>query len=107
MRGLVTIASWLCVATLSLATPGPGFETVQTENGPIIGHRSPASNYVWEYLGIPYAQPPLGDLRFAAPQKYNGTGPYTASQFVSLYFYLFYLISFTHIVYHQFIEAVD
>jgi hypothetical protein len=85
MRGHITIASWFCAASLSLAAPGSGFETVETENGRITGHRSPKNDDVWEYLGIPYAQPPLGDLRFAAPQKYKGKGPYTANEFVIAY----------------------
>jgi cholinesterase len=83
MRGLVAIASWLCATTLSSAAPSAGFETVETENGRITGHRSPNSKDVWEYLGIPYAQPPLGNLRFSAPQKYRGNGSYAASKFVS------------------------
>jgi cholinesterase len=87
MRGSVTIASWLFTVPLSLATPGRSFETVETENGRIIGHRSAISEDVWEYLGIPYAQSPLGDLRFAAPQKYKGNGTYTAIKFVSTCFY--------------------
>jgi cholinesterase len=87
MRGSVTIASWLFAATLSLAAPGRTFETVETGNGRIVGHRSAISEDVWEYLGIPYAQSPLGDLRFAAPQKYRGNGSYTASKFVSTCFY--------------------
>jgi cholinesterase len=87
MRESVTIASWLVAATLSLAAPGRTFETVETGNGRIVGHRSAISEEVWEYLGIPYAQSPLGDLRFAAPQKYRGNGSYTASKFVSTCFY--------------------
>jgi cholinesterase len=87
MRGSVTIASWLFAATLSLAAPGRTFETVETGNGRIVGHRSASSEDVWEYLGIPYAQSPLGDLRFAAPQKYEGNGSYTANKFVSTCFY--------------------
>jgi cholinesterase len=83
MRGLLTIASCFWAATLSIAAPSASFETVETENGRITGHRSPNSEDVWEYLGIPYAQPPVEDLRFAAPQKYRGNGSYAASKFVS------------------------
>lgn len=82
MRGLLAVSAWLCASQLSLAAPSTSFETVETENGRITGHRAPKANVVWEYLGIPYAQPPLGDLRFAAPQKYKGKGPYTAAKFV-------------------------
>jgi cholinesterase len=84
MHVLAAIALFLHASGLSLAAPSQTCETVRTDNGDITGHRSPKAKDVWEYLGIPYATPPLGNLRFAAPQKYKGKGPYTASKFVSL-----------------------
>ncbi|RMZ70289.1 triacylglycerol lipase V precursor [Pyrenophora seminiperda CCB06] len=56
---------------VSLALHVPNFETVATSNGEITGHRSPMASEVWEYLGIPYAQPPLGEQRFAVPKEYT------------------------------------
>lgn len=83
MRGFAAFAVWLCAFSLAHAATRPSFRTVETENGRITGHRSAKVNGVWEYLGIPYAQPPLGDLRFAAPQKYNSrNGSYRADNFV-------------------------
>jgi cholinesterase len=84
MHVLAAIVLWLHAAGLSLAAPSQACETVKTENGDITGHRAPKAKDVWEYLGIPYAQPPLAALRFAAPQKYKGKGPYSAANFVSL-----------------------
>lgn len=43
---------------------------VVIENGKIVGND--VDNYV-EFLGIPYAEPPVGDLRFSPPQKYSQT----------------------------------
>ena len=54
--------------------------TVHTENGPITGHLSPdTDSAIIEYLGIPYAEPPVDNLRFAPPAKYSGKGAYDAS----------------------------
>lgn len=43
---------------------------VQTESGAVIGkiENLPHGRSVHEYLGIPYAEPPVGKLRFAAPK---------------------------------------
>lgn len=41
---------------------------ISTSSGHITGKIDPSLPNVAQYLGIPYAQPPLGDLRFAAPQ---------------------------------------
>ncbi|KAL8917378.1 MAG: hypothetical protein Q9172_005880 [Xanthocarpia lactea] len=48
---------------------------IQTSNGCLIGHQAPNASDVIEYLGIPYAQPPVGHLRFAAPVAYQGDAP--------------------------------
>jgi hypothetical protein len=56
-------------------------QTVKTSSGSIEGHASTWKSDVSEYLGIPYAQPPVGPLRFAAPQKYTGSGTVKASKF--------------------------
>lgn len=46
--------------------------TVKTINGTLQGAKC-SSNDVNSFLGIPYARPPVGDLRFAPPQSYNQT----------------------------------
>ncbi|KAH9437411.1 hypothetical protein MCOR02_001068 [Pyricularia oryzae] len=44
----------------------------ETTNGRVIGHVASNTSCVVEYLGIPYAKPPVGQLRFAAPEKITG-----------------------------------
>lgn len=41
-----------------------------SSNTIIVGHRAPNRTDVFEFLGIKYAQAPVGDLRFAAPKRY-------------------------------------
>jgi cholinesterase len=86
MRGLLATTFWVRAVTLCLALPESTPGIVVTENGVITGRRSSEGNNVWEFLGIPYAQPPLGDLRFAAPQSYRRRGPFNATQFVRIHF---------------------
>lgn len=57
--------------------------TVQTSQGSIIGHSASNRTEVNEFLGIPYAQPPVGSLRFAAPQRYTKHDTFEALNFVS------------------------
>ena len=56
--------------------------TVQTSSGAIIGHAARNRTQVFEYLGIPYAKPPVGALRFAAPQSYSSSNIFNASTYV-------------------------
>jgi para-nitrobenzyl esterase len=52
--------------------------TAQTENGPVTGVLE-GNHYV--YRGIPYAAPPVGDLRWRAPQPHANWTSFNASAF--------------------------
>ncbi|KAK0085198.1 hypothetical protein PV325_005611 [Microctonus aethiopoides] len=76
MKGLLI----LCLVPLAFATldinKTPNGPTVQTTLGGVRGFYDYSQNgrkYI-AFEGIPYAQPPIGDLRFRAPQK---ASPYT------------------------------
>ncbi|KAL8710459.1 MAG: hypothetical protein Q9220_004891 [cf. Caloplaca sp. 1 TL-2023] len=56
---------------------------VQTSSGVIIGHAARNRTRVSEYLGIPYARPPVGDLRFAAPQSFSSSSVFNASSYIN------------------------
>ena len=55
---------------------------IPTTSGKVIGHRAPSRPGVTEFLGIPFAQTPIGDLRFAAPRAYSSDKTFLASKFV-------------------------
>lgn len=55
-----------------------------TTGGTIIGHEASNKTSVTEFLGIRFAEAPIGDLRFAAPRKFaasNGS-VFEASEWV-------------------------
>jgi len=57
-------------------------QVVQTSSGLVQGHASRNFSHVSEYLGVPYAQPPVGNLRFQPPVKFSGTKAINASNYV-------------------------
>lgn len=57
-----------------------------TSSGAVRGHAARNRTEVSEYLGIPYAQPPMGQLRFAAPRMYILREP-------SLHLHMYFLLN--------------
>lgn len=58
-------------------------QTINTSSGPVKGHPASVKTNVLKYLGIPYAQPPLGSLRFMPPVKYQGNETIEGGSIVS------------------------
>ena len=71
----------LAFAGLSVFAFGNMANVVLPLHGPILGKvvkadltlNQPLKQDVTNYLGLPYAKPPVGALRFRSPQKYEGT----------------------------------
>jgi len=57
-------------------------QRVRTSSGPVDGHLAPNSSQVSEYLGIPFAKPPIGALRFEPPEQYVSSSLLNGSIFV-------------------------
>lgn len=67
-----TVTLLALVAGRAVVVAAQDAPTVKIVNGTLQGAKC-AANDVNSFLGIPYAQPPVGDLRFAPPQLYNQT----------------------------------
>jgi hypothetical protein len=63
------------VATIALRTAAAlrVGQVVNTTSGPVQGRASQYNFEVSEYLNIPFAHPPVGNLRWAAPLRFSGT----------------------------------
>ncbi len=60
------LALWLA----GCASPDSGEPAMQrrTTSGPVVGSDDSAVNGTWSWKGVPYAQPPVGALRWRAPR---------------------------------------
>ena len=72
-RRLILAVLVLAVAVLVAGLPalgcGSGLDRVQLTSGPISGaHQQVQKQEIWTFKGIPYAAPPVGGLRWKAPQ---------------------------------------
>ncbi|KAJ0163964.1 Lipase 5 [Colletotrichum tanaceti] len=77
----VVVATSCLVAANPISPRWTVGQSVTTTSGSVGGHAAPGADQVSEYLGIPYAQPPVGALRFQPPVKYNGSSPISGSAF--------------------------
>ena len=85
MRGLSLRAQvLLCLVTVvslhaNLLSTADASPAIVTKSGPLKGIQTPTTN---EYLGIPYAVPPVGNLRWTPPQPFGKWhGVFQATQF--------------------------
>ncbi|KAM6946339.1 acetylcholinesterase-like [Aplochiton taeniatus] len=68
----------LCLYPSHLSAKTPSELVVHTKHGIVLGTAVdvPGGGYVRAFLGIPYGKPPVGNLRFRAPEPAEGwTGP--------------------------------
>lgn len=72
--GVAALATFLIAGCASLSTGNPPLQR-DTVWGPVVGRDDAAKNGTWTWQGVPFARPPVGALRWRAPQD---PAPWTA-----------------------------
>jgi carboxylesterase type B len=84
MHPILSATAFLLATSSALAHPTTHSEDpkVHIKNGTVVG-KHVESNEQDQFLGIPFAQPPIGDLRFNLPQPVNQTwdAPLNATEY--------------------------
>ncbi|KAB5585532.1 Alpha/Beta hydrolase protein [Coniochaeta sp. 2T2.1] len=75
-----SLVPWVVLLPTALCNSCDADLTVQTRGGVVHGIANNSTPAVRQFLGIPYARPPLGDLRFAPPQPALPFGESNASE---------------------------
>jgi carboxylesterase type B len=71
MRVSISIGVWLVAGLATSSKLGnDDAPRVKSSSGTIIGHRARHRPETFEFLGIKYGKAPVGELRFAAPERY-------------------------------------
>jgi carboxylesterase type B len=84
---MISVATSLLLSLTALAAPISTDEStvygllVNTTSGPIQGFVNQTAPDVRQFLGVPYAQPPVGQLRFAPPNDKQANGTVQATAF--------------------------
>jgi carboxylesterase type B len=75
---LISALSFLSLLSTALCNDGL---IVQTTVGEVHGFINASSPLVRQFLGVPFAEPPIGNLRFAPPQTKSNNGTLNATAF--------------------------
>jgi carboxylesterase type B len=78
---------WIRSCFLAAAVAFVHAEGILTSSGEIVGHPASSRPVVMEFLGIPFARSPIGELRFAPPVAFKNKGIINATTFVRSFNY--------------------
>lgn len=100
MKQFVACALLACLLSIRQSTAQSETVNILVPNGPIVGERYLVQNKnVNRFLGVPYAKPPVGSLRFRKPEPIGKWGtPVEATKWPShCYQFHYSVLKFKHL----------